>query len=110
MLNVPVRCSCFLSLIQHRAGLRNSKAVGAVSCHWDRRGSGNSARLRRIRVVTCDSDRTESAEGMVSPVARLHGYLGILEIETITPTPRGRNIGVHGSLKPVSHWAATARD
>ena len=79
-----------------RCVLRNSEAVGAVSCHWDRHGSGNSARLCRIRVSTCDSVRTESAEGVVSPVARLRGYLGILEIEIINPTPRGRNIDVHG--------------
>ena len=96
MLNVPVRCSCFLSLTQHRAGLRNSKVVGAVSCHWDRRGSGRL--LCKFGVVTCDSDRTESAEGVVSPVARRRGYLGILDIETINPPPRGHNIGVHGPL------------
>ena len=42
---------------------------------------------------------TEPIEGVVSPVARLRGYLGILEIETINPTPHGRNIGIHGPLR-----------
>ena len=60
------------------------KAVVAVDVHLVRRGSGNSARLRRIRAVTRDSDRTESAEGVVSPVVGWCEYLGKLELDKWT--------------------------
>ena len=60
------------------------------------------ARLRQIRVSNSDSVRTKPAEGVVSPVARLRGYLGILEMEAINPTPHGQNIGVHGPLSDPS--------
>ena len=52
--------------------------------HLVRHGSGNSTRLCRIRAVTRDSDRTESAEGVVSPVVGRREYLGKLELDKWT--------------------------
>ena len=81
LLNVPARCLSFLSLTQHGSGLRISEAVCAVSCHLDRRGSGNSRSVMPDLSRNSDSVRTKSAEGVASPVVRRHGYLGILELD-----------------------------
>jgi len=81
LLNVPVRCLLFLSLTQHGSGLRISEAVCAVSCHLDRRGSGNSRSVMPDLSRNSDSVRTKSAEGVVFPVVRRRGYFGILELD-----------------------------
>jgi len=82
LLNVSARfCASFIGLA--RCVLGNWEAANCA-VHLVRRGSGNSARLRRIRAVTRDSDRTESAEGVVSPVVGWCEYLGKLELDKWT--------------------------
>ena len=59
------------------------------------------ARLRRIRVGSSDSVRTKPAEGVVSPVARPHGYLGKLESDKKTLTARSKYWRPRSIKRPV---------